>query len=214
MIYSEKANVQLSLLFSQFYSPCILDRVRYSYSSAVNICLYFSIDFPFSFSLAYIPFTGFLWFPLESFSSFLKTSYYFFPHTLVGTKPSRVSHDGTVLILPSFVKDTLSRYSFSLLHAEGVIPLSPCSHCFCGNVSHWWFCPSFLSAPPGAFLSVSGFEQFSCDASVHPPRVCAAWETLLPAPVTWAWWSGWGNSQHPLSPPSLAPPLPRPQLHS
>lgn len=102
MIYSEKADVQLSLLFSQFYSPCILDHVRYSYPSAVNIRLYFSIYFPFSFSLAYIPFTGFLWFPLESFS-FLKTSYYFFPRTLVGTKPPRVSHDGTVLSDFAFV---------------------------------------------------------------------------------------------------------------
>lgn len=134
---------------------------------------------PIFLFLAYIPFTGFLWFPLESMSSFLKRSYYFFSCTLVGTKSSQVFHDGTILILPSLVKDTLSRHRSVLrcflLHPRDVIPSSSWSHCFCGNVSHWWLCPSFPSAPSGAFLFVSWSEQLSCDASGNPP-VTADWD--------------------------------------
>lgn len=133
MIYSEKTESQLSLpvILTHFYSPYILDHVRYCYSCEVNICLYLSIYFPFSLSLAFIAFSGFLFycfisilllfldfwcFSLESFSFFLKNSYCFFSCTLAGNKTSHLFHDGNVFILPSHVKDT-----FSIMQLEKVI---------------------------------------------------------------------------------------------
>lgn len=118
MIYSEKTESQLSLpvILIHFYSPYILDHVRYCYSCEVNICLYLSIYFPFSLSLAFIAFSGFLCFSLESFSFFLKNSYCFFSCTLAGNKASQLFHDGNVFILPSHVKDT-----FSIMQLEKVI---------------------------------------------------------------------------------------------
>ena len=163
-----------TFLLSMYFRPCQIQL----FLCGKYLFVFFYIVPVFLF-LAYIPFTGFLWFPLESFSSFLKKPYYFFSRTFVGTEPSQAFHDGTMLILPSLVKDALSGHrsvlSCSLLHARGAIPLSSCSHCFCGNVSHWWLCPSFLSAPSGAFLFVSGSEQLSCDASGCLP-VAAAWD--------------------------------------
>ena len=143
--------------------------------------LVFFYMFPVFLSLAHIHFTGFLWFPLESFSSFLKKSYYFFSCTPVGTKSSQVVRGGTVLILPSLMKDTLSGCSSGSQRSpparEGVVPIVFLLPLLLRKCQPLVILSLLSLCPSGAAPSVSGFEPFSCDASVRPPRGCAAWET-------------------------------------